>query len=262
MCLPEVKFILNPVLPLCHFLGSLAILRLCESVIMSPLGFKRSLAHFDRQHAAVGEPLPQAFLPGLVLKLFIGLAPPGPSQSSQKSSHLSLSDVCYMTLPVPGLQLRCSCLSSTLHFSVTSVCPRITRITLVLRKLHWLPIQFHSEFKLATLVYKFIHTGFPKHFAPHLSHSALLAILDVISVLYVSSLYQNFNFKLTSLLSILASVLPLMLPLFGIHFLKTFTHYPLLPLLERSSKPISIQRHILLSSFSVCQQLYPTTQTL
>ena len=36
-------------------------------------------------------------------------------------------------------------------------------------KLHWLPIQFRSEFKLATLVYKFIHTGFPKYFVPHLS---------------------------------------------------------------------------------------------
>ena len=42
-------------------------------------------------------------------------------------------------------------------------------ITAVLTKLHWLPIQFRSEFKLATLVYKFIHTGFPKYFAPHLS---------------------------------------------------------------------------------------------
>ena len=43
------------------------------------------------------------------------------------------------------------------------------RITVVLNELHWLPIQFRSEFKLATLVYKFIHTGFPKYFAPHLS---------------------------------------------------------------------------------------------
>ena len=51
---------------------------------------------------------------------------------------------------------------------VTNSC-RYTRITPVLRKLHWLPIQFRSEFKLATLVYKFIHTGFPKYFAPHLS---------------------------------------------------------------------------------------------
>ena len=42
---------------------------------------------------------------------------------------------------------------------------KYTRITLVLRRLHWLPIQF----KLATLVYKFTHTGFPKYFAPHLS---------------------------------------------------------------------------------------------
>ena len=46
---------------------------------------------------------------------------------------------------------------------------KFTRITPVLKKLHWLPIQFHSEFKLATLVYKFIHTGFPKYFAPYLS---------------------------------------------------------------------------------------------
>ena len=46
---------------------------------------------------------------------------------------------------------------------------QFTRITPVLRKLHWLPVQFRSEFKLATLVYKFIHTGFPKYFAPYLS---------------------------------------------------------------------------------------------
>ena len=46
---------------------------------------------------------------------------------------------------------------------------KFTRITPVLRKLHWLPVQFRSEFKLATLVYKFIHTDFPKYFAPYLS---------------------------------------------------------------------------------------------
>ena len=46
---------------------------------------------------------------------------------------------------------------------------KYTRITPVLRKLHWLPVQFRSEFKLATLVCKFIHTGFPKYFAPYLS---------------------------------------------------------------------------------------------
>ena len=46
---------------------------------------------------------------------------------------------------------------------------KYTRITPVLRKLHWPPVQFRSEFKLATLVYKFIHTGFPIYFAPYLS---------------------------------------------------------------------------------------------
>ena len=51
---------------------------------------------------------------------------------------------------------------------VTNLC-KYTRITPVLRRLQWLPIQFRSEIKLATLVYKFIHTDFPKYFAPHLS---------------------------------------------------------------------------------------------
>ena len=46
---------------------------------------------------------------------------------------------------------------------------KYTLITPVLRKLHWLLVQFRSEFKLATLVYKFIHTGFPKYFTPYLS---------------------------------------------------------------------------------------------
>ena len=82
-------------------------------------------------------------------------------------------------------------------------------------------------------------------------HTALLTILDVVRVLPISSMYQNFNLQFTSSLSSLASVLPLMLPLFGIHFLKTFVHHPLLSILERSSKPISTQRHILLSSFCV-----------
>ena len=72
-----------------------------------------------------------------------------------------------------------------------------------------------------------------------------------INVSPISLMYQNFNLQFTSPLSSLISVLPLMLPLFGIHFLKTFVHHPLLPLLERSSRPISTQRLILLSSFSL-----------
>ena len=39
----------------------------------------------------------------------------------------------------------------------------------VLKKMHWHPIQHRSVFKTATLVYKFLHTGFPKYFAPYIS---------------------------------------------------------------------------------------------
>ena len=68
----EVKSILNPILSLCHIFWSLTRLGLSEVAVASPLGFGPSLAHFDRQLAA-GEPLLKAFLPGFVLKVFIGL---------------------------------------------------------------------------------------------------------------------------------------------------------------------------------------------
>ena len=42
-------------------------------------------------------------------------------------------------------------------------------VTPVLNKLHWLPVEHRSVFKTATLVYKFLHIGFPKCFAPHIS---------------------------------------------------------------------------------------------
>ena len=89
-------------------------------------------------------------------------------------------------------------------------------------------------------------------------HTALLTILDAVRVLPISSMYQNFNPQFTSPLSSLASVLPLMPPLFGIHSLKTSVHHPLWPLLERSSKPISTQRLILLNSFSYGFSVVPT----
>ena len=92
---------------------------------------------------------------------------------------------------------------------------------------------------------KFIYHKRHYYTHPHLhiySHTALLTILDTFRVLPISSMYQNFSLQFTSPPSSLASVLTLMLPLFGIHFLKTFVHHPLLPLLERSSKPISAKK--------------------
>ena len=46
---------------------------------------------------------------------------------------------------------------------------RYTSITPVLKKLHWFPVEHRSVFKIATLVYKFLHTGFTKYFAPYIS---------------------------------------------------------------------------------------------
>ena len=48
VCLQVVKFILNPVLPVCNFLRSLARLRLGVFSVVSPLHYETSLAHFDR----------------------------------------------------------------------------------------------------------------------------------------------------------------------------------------------------------------------
>ena len=69
--LQEVKFILN--LPLYHIFWRLSSLGLSEFAIVSPLEFEPSLIYFDRQLAAVGEPLPKTLFHGLVLDLFIGL---------------------------------------------------------------------------------------------------------------------------------------------------------------------------------------------
>ena len=40
-----------------------------------------------------------------------------------------------------------------------------TSINPMLKKLHWLPVEHRSVFKTATLVYKFLYTGFCKYFA-------------------------------------------------------------------------------------------------
>ena len=46
---------------------------------------------------------------------------------------------------------------------------RYTSITPVLNKLHWLSVQQLTVLKTTTLAYKFLHTGFPRYFAPYLS---------------------------------------------------------------------------------------------
>ena len=145
------------------------------------------------------------------------------------SSRLDYCNSLFRSLSRLNLHRLQSIQNSAARIATNS--SKYTRITPVLRKLHWLPVQFHSEFKLATLVYKFIHTGLPNIYP----HTTILTILDVVRLLPISLMYQNFNLKFTSPLSSLISVSPLMLSLFGIRFLKTFVHHPLLPLLERKT---------------------------
>ena len=46
MCLQDIKYVMNPVLPLCHFLGGLARHGLGEFFVASPSGFEPRFAHF------------------------------------------------------------------------------------------------------------------------------------------------------------------------------------------------------------------------
>ena len=39
----------------------------------------------------------------------------------------------------------------------------------ILKRLHWLPVEFRCIFKTATVVYKFFHKGHPSYFGPFLS---------------------------------------------------------------------------------------------
>ena len=52
---------------------------------------------------------------------------------------------------------------------IKTVQPEYTSITSVLKKLHWLPVEQCTVLKTAMLVYKFLHTGFPRYFAPYLA---------------------------------------------------------------------------------------------
>ena len=120
---------------------------------------------------------------------------------------------------------------------------KYTWITLVLRKLHWLPVLFAQSsnwLPWCTSLFILVSQNISLHIYPH---TTIPTILDVVRVSPISLMLQNISLQFTSPLSSLVSVLPLMLPLFGIHFLKTFAHHPLLSLLERS---LSSLAHFLL----------------
>ena len=47
---------------------------------------------------------------------------------------------------------------------------KFTHVTPILKDLHWLPVKYRSIFKTVTLVYKFLLSGNPKYFGPHVKH--------------------------------------------------------------------------------------------
>ena len=83
------------------------------------------------------------------------------------SSRLNYCNSLFRSLSKVNIRkLQCIQNSAARIVSNTS---RYTSIAPVLKKLHWLFVEQCTVFKTATLVYKFLHTGFPKYFAPYLS---------------------------------------------------------------------------------------------
>ena len=83
------------------------------------------------------------------------------------SSRLDYCNSLFRSLSKFSLRkLQCIQNSAARIVSNTS---RYTRITPVLKKLHWIPVEQRTLFKTATLVYKYRHTGFPRYFAPYIS---------------------------------------------------------------------------------------------
>ena len=130
---------------------------------------------------------------------------------------------------------------------IVSNTSRYTSITPVLKKLHWLPVEHRRVFKTATLVYMFLHTGFPKYFAPYVSSY---------SSSYSTRRSQSggnflvkptFNPQSINSSNSLVIVLLLIFPRFGMLFLRRFVHPPLWPPSENTSKPTFTPRLTLLS---------------
>ena len=65
---------------------------------------------------------------------------------------------------------KLQCVQNSLARIVTNT-TKYSQITPVRKTLHWLPIEHHSIFKTALLVYKFLFGGYPKYSVPFLKSS-------------------------------------------------------------------------------------------
>ena len=149
-------------------------------------------------------------------------------------------DNCFCTAKTNICPRKCIQNSAARIVSNTS---RYTSITPVLKKLHWLPVEQRTVFKTATLVYKYLHTGFPRYFAPYLSSYS--------SSYSTRRSQSGGNFlvipKFTNLSNNLVIVLRLMLPLCGMLSLMRFVPLPRWPPSEGTSKPTCTPKHTHLS---------------
>ena len=131
---------------------------------------------------------------------------------------------------------------------IVSITSRYTIITPVLKKLHWLPVEQRTVFKAATLVYKFLHIGFPRYFTPYLSsYSSSVPVPGAVKVVTLSLSFQSSTLLFINLSNSLIIVLLLMLPLCGMLLQMRFVPLPLLPLSESSLKPTFTPKHTHLS---------------
>ena len=83
------------------------------------------------------------------------------------SSRLDYCNSLMTSLSCKDLH-KLQCIQNSLACIVTNT-PKYAHITPVLKSLHWLPVEYRCIFKTATIIYKYLHTGLPKYFSPHIS---------------------------------------------------------------------------------------------
>ena len=85
------------------------------------------------------------------------------------SSRLDYCNSLFRSLSCRDLK-KLQCVQNSLVRIVTRM-PKYSRahITPVLKSLHWLPIKQRIRFKTASIIFKFLHTGTPAYFSPHLT---------------------------------------------------------------------------------------------
>ena len=138
---------------------------------------------------------------------------------------------------------KLQCVQNSLSRIVTNT-TKYSHITPVRKILHWLPIEHRSIFKTALLVYKFLHCGHPKYFAPFLKPRQMSLTHTKAKLMVCSLRSPTLPFQYISLLSILTSVLLMTLQIFGLICLMMYVRPRLSTHLEGSSKPISLHKHI------------------